>query len=132
MSCACGCGQEPKTPGAQFAHGHHFRKYDSVEEQFWANVEKTEDCWLWKASTFADSGYGQMRVGKKMRRAHRVGYEIQAGPIPEGLAVLHRCDEPRCVRGSHLFLGTHKENMADMVAKGRSASRANGRHWRTT
>lgn len=67
-------------------------------------------------------GYGLIkRKDGTQLRAHRVAYELAYGEIPSGMFVCHRCDNPRCIRPSHLFLGSHAENMADMVIKGRSA-----------
>lgn len=89
--------------------------------RFWSHVNKDgptmphmdTNCWVWTGS--AHKGYGQSNC----RRAHRVAYELTNGPIPEGMWVLHACDHRPCVR--HLFLGTHDDNMADCVAKGRQA-----------
>jgi hypothetical protein len=57
--------------------------------------------------------------------AHRIAYELECGPVPEGMFVLHRCDNPPCVRVSHLFLGTRADNLADMRAKGRGVGGPN-------
>lgn len=79
-------------------------------------------CWLWLASK-APGGYGQVRINRVLVRAHRVAYERAVGPVPDGLHVLHRCDNPPCCNPAHLFVGTRSDNMRDMVAKGRHYSR---------
>lgn len=73
-------------------------------------------CRLWAGAVF-NRGYG--KHGSKS--AHRLSWAASFGPIPEGLHVLHRCDTRACVNPQHLFLGTHRDNMLDMVAKGRAA-----------
>jgi len=95
-------------------------------ERFWAKVDKTGDCWEWTGARF-HHGYGLFYESASVRtRAHRFAYETLAGPIPPGVLVLHRCDNPPCVRPEHLFLGTQADNVADMIAKGRIVSRGNG------
>ena len=88
-------------------------------KRFWEKVRKGPGCWLW-VSAKKSSGYGAFRFNGRARRANRVSWEIANGPIPPGLCVLHRCDVRACVRPSHLFLGTVKDNSDDMVAKGRN------------
>jgi DNA-binding transcriptional regulator YiaG len=93
----------------------------TFEEAFWSKVIKrdSDHCWLWQGYRGTD-GYGAFRFDHITRLAHRVAYELAVGPIPDGLWVLHRCDRTACVRPDHLFLGNNADNMADMVAKGRS------------
>lgn len=68
------------------------------------------------------TGYGQYRYRGRDTYAHRVAYERAFGPIPKGLLVLHRCDNPCCCNPDHLFLGTHADNMKDKTSKGRQAT----------
>jgi hypothetical protein len=92
---------------------------EKQKRRFWAKVLKTDTCWIWQGAKDKD-GYGvAIFVGEPRRKTHQLAYEDQVGPIPEGLGVLHHCDNPPCVRPDHLFLGTNQINLADMRAKGR-------------
>lgn len=94
-----------------------------VEQRFWARVRKSNGCWEWTGHRHY-KGYGVFKApSSKLLKAHRFSWELERGPIPDGLCVLHCCDNPPCVRPDHLWLGTNAENMADMVAKGRSQRR---------
>lgn len=66
------------------------------------------------------SGYGRINIGGKTKMSHRVAWELTNGPIPDGMLVLHSCDNPPCCNIEHLWLGTQKENMSDMIKKGRN------------
>lgn len=76
-----------------------------------------EGCWNWKGCT-NNRGYGWFQTGKTSL-AHRISYKLFYGISPKNKLVLHKCDNPKCVNPDHLFLGTHKDNMIDMVNKGR-------------
>jgi hypothetical protein len=95
----------------------------SLASRFWAKVEKQAECWIWTASTNG-RGYGQLGRGGRgdgYVYAHRYSWELSNGSIPNGMSVLHRCDQSRCVNPDHLFLGTQKDNMRDASRKGRLA-----------
>jgi hypothetical protein len=92
--------------------------------RFWPRVNKTSECWLWLGSRDRH-GYGffnrKTAKGWHATGAHRMAWELANGPIPRGLQVCHRCDNPPCVRPDHLFLETSRGNSADRHQKGRDA-----------
>ena len=91
-------------------------------ERFLEFVKKTHSCWIWKGHILWD-GYGQFRGYNSLKmRAHRFSFEYYKHKIPEGMQVLHTCDNPKCVNPEHLFIGTHKDNMHDMTMKGRNVN----------
>lgn len=97
-------------------------RYDRTsEERFWEKVDTSggpEACWPWMAYCNQD-GYGMIKVNGMAVTTHRLAWTIQFGDVPDGLHVLHKCDNPPCVNGQHLFLGTNVDNMADKTKKGR-------------
>jgi hypothetical protein len=119
--------------GASFRHSTSAqRKYCShacaeqasrrpLSERFWEKVDKSGDCWVWTGATVR-TGHGKIYAHGHPTAAHRLSYEWSYGPIPEGLCVCHRCDNPPCVRPDHLFLGTIADNNHDSIGKGRSAT----------
>jgi len=94
----------------------------NVMARFWAKVKirGAGDCWEWQASK--RRAYGKIRIKCEYVPAHRVAWMLTHGEIPEGLCVLHRCDNPPCVNPDHLFLGTLKDNSQDMLRKLRRPS----------
>lgn len=81
----------------------------SVEERFWAKVDKSGECWIWVASKGRD-GYGRLKVANRMWSAHRLSYEMTVGPIPEGLEIDHKCHNHSCVNPAHLSPVSGKQN----------------------
>lgn len=97
------------------------RKRTPLLDRFARFVQRTDDlfgCWLWTGSL--RNGYGQINDGtRRTIYAHRIVWEQTYGPIPPGRCICHHCDERRCCRPDHLFLGTRADNIADMVRKQR-------------
>lgn len=76
------------------------------------------DCWEWRHLR-GPKGYGKFNLGSSSYRAHRVAYFLATGDQPNDKFVCHSCDNPCCVNPAHLWLGTPRDNMRDMIAKGR-------------
>lgn len=97
-----------------------------LAERFWPKVRKSDGCWEWTAAKNA-CGYGVVacRPGRP-RLAHRVAWGLVYGEVDTSACVLHRCDNPSCVRPDHLFLGTQLDNVADMNAKKRGVRPGRG------
>jgi hypothetical protein len=101
-----------------------------VEERFWEKVDKNGPipthrpelgpCWVWIGSCDT-GGYGLIRIGRKVEKAHRYAYMRDHGPLEHGIQVLHHCDNTACCRTAHHFTGTLQDNMRDRNAKGRQA-----------
>jgi len=100
----------------------------NTSDNFWCKVNKQSgrygsngqfptECWEWTGCT--NRGYGEIRFYRKQQKTHRVSWILHFGEIPNELSVLHKCDNPTCVRPDHLFLGTPKDNHTDGVNKGR-------------
>lgn len=87
---------------------------------FWDKVKvgKRDECWPWQGETWR--GYGRYWLNGKRRRAHRIAFLLAYGGFDPSLKILHRCDNPPCCNPRHLFAGTQKDNVTDMIRKGRS------------
>jgi len=121
------CGNYYEGYGIRFCSplcGYNWRSTHprvSVTALFWAKVDTTDisGCWIWTAGKNS-KGYGNFWANNKEIKAHRFSWELHYGKIPKGQFVCHHCDNPSCIRPSHLFVGSNQDNMNDMIAKERS------------
>ena len=90
----------------------------NIERRFFRYAIQQDGCWGWSGKGLC-RGYPLIRTTTQSYRANRVSWMIHRGIIPEGMHVLHHCDNPICTNPDHLFIGTHLDNINDMIAKGR-------------
>lgn len=135
--CQCGCGRATpiaaRTDGQRgyvagqpqrYVRGHRRRSPLDPAARLFARLRAEGECLVFTGA-LDGGGYGRLAMGGRWVGAHRLAWELQRGPIPAPLFVLHHCDNPSCCNVEHLFLGTQRDNMRDMAAKGRASSQRN-------
>lgn len=129
-----GCHRDPHARGlcaghyAQARRGEALRTLrakrtsaDDPAQHFWTRVNKTDECWLWNGATDGGSGYGVVHYDGRNQRAHRVAFELTAGPLGD-LIVDHVCHNPLCVRPDHLRAVDSKQNVENVGISPRNTS----------
>ena len=112
-------GQRPKGIGKKWAERNAptLKPPKPIMQRFMDNVAMAPGCWEWHGP-MSECNYGRFFYKGRNWKAHRVAYELMVGPIPEGMFILHSCDNPKCVNPLHLRPGTAADNMADAKSKG--------------
>lgn len=126
-----GCGNKVFAKGWCSKHYTRWYKYGdpltlrqeqnhglTLVQRLLARREERDGCWEWTGSRDA-KGYGRLNIDNIPVLVHRASWTAFNGPIPEDAHVLHRCDNPKCFKPEHLFLGDHQMNMADKMQKKR-------------
>lgn len=125
--CSCGTRMEASTHSLRSKTGGKScgctRRTD-VNHSFWSRLErnKATGCWEWQGGT-TTFGYGAVGFGTKFYTTHRLAYQLCCGDIPDGLFVLHKCDNPKCCHPAHLYAGTPRDNMIDVAKRGRKKTK---------
>lgn len=135
--CRCKCGKEMPVTSGSLGNGRSkscgcyksppdYEYNEKVKTRLLKNCTfMPSGCWDWIAN-IVPNGYGQTTYRRKTgQRAHRISWLVWKGNIPEGLWVLHKCDNRKCINPEHLFLGNHEENMKDMKLKNRACKGEN-------
>ena len=95
--------------------------FETFCRRFFSHVQFSlvdDSCWLWTGKT-EKHGYARAMMDGTRKLAHRLSWELFVSPIAEGMDICHKCDTPNCIRPTHLFQGTHRDNIIDAVGKGR-------------
>jgi len=108
---SCGCIKE-----------ENIKNPESFKNEFFSNMQKTDDCWIWKGRK--SKSYG-IFFCEKMIQAHRFSFILHFGCIPKNKIICHKCDNPLCVNPAHLYAGTHKDNAQDRTQRGRGRKSKN-------
>ena len=109
----------------------HEDRMKSLRQRLLSNYSVVGTCWIWLGGLFPN-GYGQIRpTGENSTGTHRASWRVHYGDIPEGLLVCHSCDTKACINPRHLFLGTQKDNISDMINKGRRCDNSGERNYQT-
>lgn len=133
--CSCECGVIRDVSAANLTRGfsqscgncegvRSRRDYVSFfQEKIKNNICKTDTgCWVWIGNNSPSFGkYGRLKISGRAIAVHILSYKLFVSPIPSGMLVCHKCDNPPCCNPDHLFLGSNKDNISDMVAKNRQA-----------
>lgn len=100
-----------------------------IKEKLFKKTEISRHCWNWVGNKI-NGGHGKIFINGKYELTHRVSYLLFIGSIPEGLCVCHSCDNPACVRPSHLWVGSRAENNKDRHLKGRDGDNSGEKNGR--
>lgn len=127
--CLCDCGAvvEAATHSLRSPTGGKScgcSRRTGVDHSFWSRLQRNavNGCWEWTGAK-TQFGYGKVGFGGRIYDTHRLVYELCCGPIPDGLFVLHHCDNPKCCHPAHLYAGTPRDNMLDCAKRGRKKTK---------